>query len=249
MLPRLSADGRIGYNQQILALLCRLSHFRVIMLTRIALTAVALLGLVGLGSSVYSGIVWVGEEHVRQRVQNEEPIQLEVEPLLQAETTSCGEAALTMAYNYAYPDAPLDEPEVISYAEAQGYFTPRRYPYTSPGNMQKIARHYARNVSNGRVLTSDQGLALLDRKLQEGVPVVIDVLVRRYDPDSVAHFIVVTGISVDAERGNAIMIHYNDPLTGTQEAARWGGDEGVWNAWQNNHDPGGSGWWLVFPKP
>jgi hypothetical protein len=43
--------------------------------------------------------------------------------------------------------------------------------------------------------------------------------------------------------------HGEDRLTGTKESADWAGREGVWNAWQNNGDPGGSGWWLVIAPP
>jgi hypothetical protein len=66
------------------------------------------------------------------------------------------------------------------------------------------------------------------------------------DPESEAHFIVVTGISMDTQRANAIVIHYNDPFTGTQKSDDWAGPQGVWNAWKSNDDPGGSGWWLVL---
>ena len=83
----------------------------------------------------------------------------------------------------------------------------------------------------------------------EGEPVIIDVLARLYDPDSGAHFILVTGVSADPKRGNAIMIHYNDPLSGKAWISRWDGGEGIWHAWKNNGDPGGSGWWLVIPPP
>jgi hypothetical protein len=112
--------------------------------------------------------------------------------------------------------------------------------------MVKIARHYADKVSTGTVLTSNQGLLLLIQRLGAGEPVVIDVLSNFSDPDSEAHFILVTGISTDLSRENAIVIHYDDPLTGTKESDDWPGKEGVWNAWQNNGDPGGPGWWMVI---
>ena len=115
--------------------------------------------------------------------------------------------------------------------------------------MVRIAHSYADGVKSGAVVHPDQALALLTHNLEEGEPVIIDVRARFYDPDSPAHFIVVTGISVETEPGNALVIQYNDPLTGTRESARWDGNEGVWNAWQNNLDPGGSGWWMVIPPP
>jgi len=79
--------------------------------------------------------------------------------------------------------------------------------------------------------------------------VIIDVLSSFKDAESEAHFVVLTGISVDPARNNAVIIHYNDPLTGTAESADWDGSQGVWNAWRTNGDPGGAGWWLVIPPP
>ena len=92
-------------------------------------------------------------------------------------------------------------------------------------------------------------LSLLVEKLRSGEPVIIDVLTYFDDPESEAHFVVVTGVSVDQDRDNAIVIHYNDPLTGTKRADEWLGRQGVWNAWRTNGDPGGSGWWLVVTHP
>jgi hypothetical protein len=178
-----------------------------------------------------------------------EPLQLQVRVLQQSRGTSCGEAVITMVYNYAYPGTPLSEQELIEYAASNGYFTEDRSPFTSPANMVKIARHYAQDVSTGAVLSSSRGLSLLRQKLRNGEPVIIDVLSNFRDPASQAHFVVVTGISVESDRNNAVIIHYNDPLTGMQEAADWAGPQGVWNAWRTNGDPGGAGWWLVISPP
>ena len=82
-----------------------------------------------------------------------------------------------------------------------------------------------------------------------GEPVIIDVLSNFMDPESEAHFVVVTGISVDTARDNAVVIYYNDPLTGTPETADWDGSQGLWNAWRTNDDPGGAGWWMVISPP
>ena len=179
----------------------------------------------------------------------QEPLRLQVPVLLQSRGTSCGEAVITMTYNYAYPEAPLTEQEVIDFAAANGYFTEDLPPFTSPANMVKIAEYYADDVSTGTVISAGQGLSLLKQKLRSGEPVIIDVLSNFRDPQSEAHFIVVTGISVDPTRDNAVIIHYNDPLTGTQETDDWAGSQGVWNAWQTNGDPGGAGWWLVISAP
>lgn len=179
----------------------------------------------------------------------QDPVSLQVDVTQQSGGTSCGEAVIAMVYNYAYPQTPIGEQEVIEYAAAHGYYTEDFPPFTSPANMVKIADYYADDVSTGTVTTSRQGVALLMRKLRNGEPVIMDVLSNFKDPESEAHFVVVTGMSVDQNRDNAIIIHYNDPLTGTRESADWAGNKGVWNAWQNNRDPGGSGWWLVIAPP
>jgi hypothetical protein len=180
------------------------------------------------------------------QLQNE-PINLPVPVLKQSRGTSCGEAVIAMTYNYAYPSTPITEQAVIEYATANGYFTEDLPPFTSPANLVKIADYYADNISTGTVFSSGQGLSLLREKLQKGEPVIIDVLSNFADPESEAHFIVVTGISVDAARNNAVLIHYNDPLTGMPKVDDWEGSYGVWNAWWTNGDPGGPGWWLVIP--
>jgi len=164
----------------------------------------------------------------------------------QSSGTSCGEAVIAMAYNFAYPLAIISEGEVIEYALANGYYTPEHFPYTSPASMVKIAEYYAGDIDHGTVLTQSQGLSLLLSRLRQSEPVTIDVLSNFSDPESEAHFIVVTGISVDTQRQNAVVVHYNEPLTGTKKSSDWSGSQGVWNAWQNNGDPGGAGWWLVI---
>jgi len=176
----------------------------------------------------------------------QEPLNLRVDAIQQSKSTSCGEAVTVMAYHYAHPETPLVEQDVIEYATAQGYFTEGIPPFTSPSNMVKIARHYADRVAAGAVMTANQGLLLLIQRLRAGEPVIIDVLSNFTDPQSEAHFILVTGISTDPNRQDVIVVHYNDPLTGTMETADWSGDEGIWHAWQNNGDPGGPGWWMVI---
>jgi len=204
--------------------------------------------LIAIGALALVGFTQMIGKYSILRLQDE-PLSLQVEVIKQSRGTSCGEAVIAMAYNYAYPQTPLTEQEVIEYAAAHGYFTESVSPYTSPANMVKIARNYTEHVSSGTVTNSNAGLALLIQRLRKDEPVTIDVLSNFSDPESEAHFIVVTGISVDPQRGNAIIIHYNDPLTGTKESADWAGSEGVWNAWKNNADPGGPGWWMVISNP
>jgi len=201
-----------------------------------------------IGGLAYAGFTQVYRQYSVSQLQ-EAPLNLEIAPIQQLRGTSCGEAVITMVYNYAYPETPIYEQDVIDYAMSQGYFTEAVSPYTSPADMVKIAAYYADAVSSGVVVNSGQGLSLLIRRLCNGEPVVIDVLSNFSDPESEAHFIVVIGISVDSNRENAVVIHYNDPLTGTYESADWAGEAGVWNAWKNNHDPGGPGWWLVISPP
>ena len=208
-------------------------------------TSVVILAVASIGAFLYSGFAPISEASViRQLVQ--QALMLPVRPLQQMQVTSCGEAAITMAYNYANSQEPIPESEVLAYATQMGYFTPDRPPFTSPASMVKIAKSYADEISTGRVLTQDWGLRLLVQKLQEDEPIIIDVRTRLDDPTAGAHFVVVTGISIDSSNADSILIHYNDPLTGQSESAPWVGDDGIWNAWQNNDDPGGSGWWMTI---
>ena len=204
-------------------------------------------GFLSLWALFFLGFTGLRGQYSISQLQRE-PLFLDVPVSQQSRGTSCGEAVIAMTYNYAYPETPVTEQEVIDYATANGYFTEQLYPYTSPANMVKIARYYADDVSSGNVLSSSQGLALLADHLRRGDPVIIDVLSNFSDPESEAHVIVVTGISVDPARENAVVVHYNDPLTGTKASADWLGSQGVWNAWRTNGDPGGSGWWLVISR-
>jgi hypothetical protein len=209
--------------------------------------------LVGLSFILLAGLAYVSFTQIYRGYAMSElqqtPLNLQVIPLQQLRGTSCGEAVITMVYNYAHPQTPISEQDVITYATEQGYFTETVSPYTSPADMVRIAEHYAEAVSTGHVVSSRQGLSLLIQKLRKGEPVIIDVLSDFADPESEAHFIVVTGLSVDTSRENAVVIYYNDPLTGTAESADWESNEGIWNAWKNNLDPGGPGWWMVISPP
>jgi hypothetical protein len=219
------------------------------MTINLSATSLRIFSLICIGGFfIYAGLTQMIGQTSISRLQ-QDPLNLQVDVLRQSTGTSCGEAVIAMVYNYAYPQTPINEQEVIEYAAGHGYYTEDFAPFTSPANMVKIAQRYAEEISTGRVSNSGQGLALLMRKLRGGQPVVIDVLFKLNDPEPETHFVVVTGISVDPNGGNVVIIHYNDPLTGTKESAGWAGDQGVWKAWQNNRDPAGSGWWLVIPPP
>ena len=173
---------------------------------------------------------------------------LPVAMVRQSKFTSCGPASIVMAFNYADPEKRVTEEDVIEYAAENGYYTEHKFPYTSPDAMILIAEHYAEYALSGTVQSADEGFALLKKKLLGGDPVVIDILTRLDDPNSGAHFVVVTGLEVDEDRPAKTKIYFNDPLWG-KRSSYWLGDEGIWNGWKNNNDPGGSGWWMAIPSP
>ena len=115
--------------------------------------------------------------------------------------------------------------------------------------MVRIAAHYADIVRTGHVDDPDQALDFLIETLTGGDPVIIDIRARLYDPTSVAHFVVVTGLEYDPDNPKATRIYYNDPLQKESRSSKWLGNEGVWNSWKNNGDPSGSGWWMVIYSP
>jgi hypothetical protein len=203
-------------------------------------------GLLAAGSAPLTG---GGETYWERQLRLQGRMNLPVEAILQSRYTSCGEAAIVMAFNYAYPEEKAGEQEVIDFAASAGYFSENKFPFTSPADMVKIARHYADTVSSGRIKTEGEGLAFLTETLTGGDPVIIDIRTRLYDPASGAHFVVVTGLELDEKNPNKTKIRFNDPLTGTNRWGYWLGTEGVWDAWQNNGDPGGAGWWMVIPSP
>ena len=94
-------------------------------------TSLALLLLIGLISIALVSAVWVrtSERYVVASLQAE-AIVLQVPTLAQSQGTSCGEAAIVMAYYYAYPQSPLNEADVIAYA-AEKDILPSR-PSRSP---------------------------------------------------------------------------------------------------------------------
>jgi hypothetical protein len=219
---------------------------------KIPSTRLAILNLLCIGVLLSLGFAPAadgGETYWEQQLRLYGKMNLPVDAILQLRYTSCGEAAITMAYNYAYPETEVSEQDVIDFALSEGYFTERKPPFTSPADMAEIAEHYADTVTTGRVKTADEGLALLTEKLTHGDPVIIDSRARLYEPGSVAHFVVVTGLEISEKNPNKTKIRFNDPLMGTNRWGYWLGIEGVWNAWQNNGDPGGAGWWMVIPSP
>ena len=206
--------------------------------------------LLSIGALLSTGFGPISEGYWARQLRLYGKMNLPVDAIMQSKITSCGEAVIVMAYNYARPETPVSEKEVIEFAVKEGYFTEQKFPYTSPENMVKIAELYARGtVSTGVVDDADEALALLTEKLTGGDPVIIDILTRLDKPGSGAHFVVVTGLAIDSKNPRAVRIFYNDPLWGRNRSSDWLGGEGIWNAWKNNGDPGGSGWWMVISSP
>jgi hypothetical protein len=138
---------------------------------------------------------------------------------------------------------------VIDYALGMGYYTENTYPFTVPDDMLKIANHFANLNSSGNAEDAEEGWGLLTKNLTNGDPVIIDIVSRLDDLDSGAHFVLVTGLVIDVKNPNKNKILFNDPLTGSNRWGYWFGSEGVWNAWQNNDDLNGAGWWMVIASP
>ena len=208
-----------------------------------------MLNLLCIGALLSSGFISITEDYWERQLLMHGKMNLPVDLVVQSQLTSCGEAAIVMAHNYVYPETRLDEHAVIRYAVNNGYYNESTYPFTSPENMFKIAEHYTNNVSTGRVENPDEALDLLTTALIGGNPVIIDVVTLLGKPRSGAHFIVVTGLKLDPDNPNATRIYYNDPQLNRKRSSDWMGKEGIWNAWQNNGDPGGSGWWMMIYSP
>ena len=100
-----------------------------------------IIGLIGIAALAVAAFRQVRQQSAIEKLA-QGPLSIEVEPIRQSKPTSCGEAVIVMAYNYAYPGTPVSEQDVIEYATSQGYFTEELSPFTSPADMVKIARHY-----------------------------------------------------------------------------------------------------------
>lgn len=208
-----------------------------------------ILNLLCIGALLTTGFSSITEGYWERQLLKYGAMNLPVDNVLQSKYTSCGEAVIAMAYNYAFPETRITEREVIEYAAQYGYYTESKFPFTSPENMVRIGDHYTNTVRTGFVDDPDAALDFLIATLTGGDPVIIDVRSLLYDPRSGAHFVVVTGLEYDPDRPNATKIYFNDPLMKKMRWAYWLGREGIWNAWQNNGDPGGSGWWMVIYSP
>jgi len=208
-----------------------------------------ILSLLCIGAFLSAGFGTTTDSYWARQLLKYGKMNLPVSVVVQSEMTSCGEAVIVMAYNYAYPETRINERSVIEFATRQGYYTESRYPYTSPANMVRITEHYAESVESGTVDDANQALNFLIETLTGGDPVIIDIRTLLYDPRSGAHFVVVTGLEIDPNNPNATRIYYNDPLMNEKRSSPWLGREGIWNAWQNNRDPGGAGWWMVIYSP
>jgi RHS repeat-associated protein len=178
-------------------------------------------------------------------------VNLPVKPITQDNGSSCGPATITMAYNYAHPNAPIEQQKLIS--TFSSYPNPNQpwyvefdpnHIYTSPDNMVNIARYETgTGYSTGQVTNEGEGLSRLANELLSGHPVIIDVTTVMGDTASGTHFVVVTVMSSDSNNGNTAIIKFNNPLSGLNEPSNW---NNVWKSWNGNSDPNGQGWWLVI---
>src|SRR5262245_35236976 len=93
--------------------------------------SLTILAVVRIGTLLYSAFAPVSEQNlIRQLARGS--LMLAVKPIRQIQVTSCGEAAITMAYNYANSANPIQESDVIVYATKMDYFEADRPPFTSP---------------------------------------------------------------------------------------------------------------------
>ena len=68
--------------------------------------------LIAMGALALIGFTQMIGKYSISRLQHD-PLNLNVPVVKQSSGTSCGEAVIAMTYNYAYPEAPLSEQEVI----------------------------------------------------------------------------------------------------------------------------------------
>ena len=67
-----------------------------------------MVGLVGIGALALAAFSQIMQQSSIMRLQ-QEPLDLQVDAIQQSESTSCGEAVIAMAYNYAHPQTPINE--------------------------------------------------------------------------------------------------------------------------------------------
>src|SRR5690349_20023712 len=159
-----------------------------------------------------------------------------------------------MAWNYAHPDKALVMADVIAKATLEGWYVnpDPAGVFTSPAHMSDMAAYYAgqhaeQGPDTGQMTDADQALMFLSSQVYMGHPVVTDVNTIMGDPDSPAHYVVVTGVSLTQR-----LVYYNDPYgyiaPGSHEAAEKSADWDVfWNSWINNGDDNnqGNGWYMI----
>src|SRR5512141_2265287 len=100
-------------------------------MTRPRLMHVMIINLLAISALVSSAFVPLADSYWKRKLQQDGKMNLPLHAILQSKFTSCGEAVITMAYNYAYPESQISEQEVIDYATKQGLFTERKWPFTS----------------------------------------------------------------------------------------------------------------------
>jgi uncharacterized protein YvpB len=188
--------------------------------------------------------------------------------------TSCGEAAVAMAWNYKHPGHSLDIGTVEKAGLTLGvYFPalsakPTGYLGTSPSGMEAIgssvAARYETNapttgnieMDNGSAFARLEGKGLLYSQLSAGNPIIIEVSDNTGNPSRTfnnSHYVIITGMDFDTGS-----VTYNDPLVNLSMSGKYSGYgrssdwSQVWYSWFNNKDvnPGegghpGRGWYMI----
>src|SRR6266540_138079 len=90
--------------------------------SKFSLSHLRIIGLLCVAGLLLAGFTEVQARYSISQIQ-QAPVNVPVPVLRQATGTSCGEAVIAMTYNYAFPNTPISEQEVIDYATANGYYT------------------------------------------------------------------------------------------------------------------------------
>ena len=171
-------------------------------------------------------------------------------------SSNCGETSIAMAYDFAH-NSNMTVKNATDDATNWGLYTKNNPPFTSTAQMVSIAQHYAGDTQSGHVDANDPeaGMKLIMGQIQKGNPVIVDYSehpsATNTDLDANhAHYVVVTGFSIDSRKDEQLSITYNDPEYGKSTTTDW---KTFQNTWYHNNDyniPGdnaGNGWWMVIP--
>ncbi len=188
--------------------------------------------------------------------------------VVQIAGSACGPTAEAMVMDYwrSQYSIPLKGVQATT-REAEAlklyYPTDSKLIFTSPAHMVALAQHHlgemegtGLQVHSGQIHSPEEGMALLQRYIARGLPVIVDATTWLHaNGSNAAHFVVVTGMTPN---GQELYVH--DPfsrgdLNGNghiDRAEQQGGIRAVsWSdfywAWTHNSDAGvgGAGWWMA----